>query len=247
MEDIKGYATSEDVSGRPADLPGRTSSSSNVLARTTRGTQFQTLKIMREEEGCCGAGAWVKLLRACKGKNASRSQRLTERVHDIKRVSSYSEVLARRDMWEATLKEHDMDTGYEVADITMANCFRRLVHPHLSADFHKMSHIVRCCDVKKTSSTKLVCDCVTTKSAQRVSQMVSNQWTRASLCIVITMRQERPMAMMSLHGTRKGGYGNGWTWMTLGPTLGKVNQVHILLRNSMHGSLEMAPLCLDWK
>ena len=40
-----------------------------------------------------------------------------------------------------------MDTGCEVADITMANCLRRLVHPHLSADFQKMSHIVGCCDV----------------------------------------------------------------------------------------------------
>ena len=95
---------------------------------------------------------------------------------------------------EAPLKEHVMDTGCEVADITMANCLRRLVHPHLSADFQKMSHIVRCCDVESTSSTKLVCDCVSTKSAQRVSQMVSNQWTRASLSIVMTMRQERPMA-----------------------------------------------------
>ena len=78
---------------------------------------------MSEEEGCCGAGAWVKLLRAYKGKNARRSQRLTERVRDIKRVS-LSEVFARRDMWEATLKEHVMDTGCEVADIIMANCLR---------------------------------------------------------------------------------------------------------------------------
>ena len=60
---------------------------------------------MSKEEGRCGAGAWVKLLRAYKGKSASRSQRLTERVHDIKRVSSFSEVLARIEMWEAALKE----------------------------------------------------------------------------------------------------------------------------------------------
>ena len=69
-----------------------------------------------------GAGAWVKLLRAYRGKNGSRGQRLTERVHDIKRVSSYSEVLARMEMWEAALKEHVKDTGCEGADITMANC-----------------------------------------------------------------------------------------------------------------------------
>ena len=97
---------------------------------------------MSEEEGCCGAGAWVKLLRAYKGKNASRSQRLTERVHDIKRVSSCSEVLARMEMWEAALKEHVKDTGCEVADITMASCLRRWVPTDLSADLQKMSHII---------------------------------------------------------------------------------------------------------
>ena len=103
---------------------------------------------MSEEEGCCGAGA-VKLLRACKGKNASRSQRLTERVHDIKRVSSYSGVLAHMEMWEAALKEHVKDTGCEVADITMANCLERLVPSDLSGDIQKMSHIVRYSDVKR--------------------------------------------------------------------------------------------------
>ena len=149
MEDIKGYATPEDSPGRPADLPGRTSSSSMSWHKRQEEPPFQTVKNLSEEEGCCGVGAWVKLLRAYKGKNASRSQRLTERVHDIKRVSSYSEVLARRDMWEAALEEHDLDTGCEVADITMANCLRRLVDPCLSADFLKMSHTVRCCNVKK--------------------------------------------------------------------------------------------------
>ena len=98
----------------------------NVLAQKTKGSPFQTVKNMSEEEGCCGAGAWVKLLRAYNGKNPSRSQRLTERVHDIKRVSSYSEVLARMETWEAAWKEHVMDNGCEVADISIANCVRLL-------------------------------------------------------------------------------------------------------------------------
>ena len=104
---------------------------------------------MSEEEGCCGAGAWVKLLRAYKGKHACRSQRLSKRVHDIKRVSSYSEVLGRMEIWKATLKEHVMDTICEVADIAMANCLRRLVPLDLSAHLQKMSHLVRYSDVKK--------------------------------------------------------------------------------------------------
>ena len=101
---------------------------------------------MSEEDGCCGAGAWVQLFRAYKGKNESRSQRPTERVHDIKCVLSYSEVLARMEMWESAVKEHVKHTGCEVADITMANCLRRLVPADLSAD---LRHIVRYSDVKK--------------------------------------------------------------------------------------------------
>ena len=156
----------------------------NVLAQKTRGNPFQTVKNMSEEERCCGAGAWVKLLRAYNGKNPSRSQRLTERVHDIKRMSSCSEVLARMEVWEAALKEHVMDNGCELADVTMANCVRCPVLLDLSEDIQKMSHIVRYGDLKKSlSSTKLVCNCVTTRSAQRVTQMVSNHWTRASLSI----------------------------------------------------------------
>ena len=92
---------------------------------------------MSEEEGCCGAGAWVKLLRAYKGKNACRSQRLTGRVHDIECVSSCSVVLARMEMWDAALKEHVKDIGCEVADITTG--------------FHLifLQTIVRYSDVKK--------------------------------------------------------------------------------------------------
>ena len=87
---------------------------------------------MSEEERCCGAGAWVKLLRAYKGKKASTSQRLTDRVHDIKRVSSCSDVLARIEMWEAALKEHVKDTGCEVADIPTG------FHFDLSADYRSL-------------------------------------------------------------------------------------------------------------
>ena len=53
------------------------------------------------------------------------------------------------EMWEAALKEHVKDTGCEVADITMANCWRRLVPTDQSADQQKTSHMVRCSDVKK--------------------------------------------------------------------------------------------------
>ena len=119
-----------------------------MKAQRTRGNPFHSAKNMSQEEGCCGAGARVKLLRAHKCKNASRSQRLTERVHDIKRVSSYSEV-HRIEKWEAALEEHVKDAGCEVADITMANFLRRLLPADLSADLEKMSHIARCRDVKK--------------------------------------------------------------------------------------------------
>ena len=165
----------------------------NVFAQKTRGNPLQTVKNMSEEERCGGAGALGQtLLRAHKGKNTSRSQRLTERVHDIKRVSSYSEVLARKEMWEAALKEHVKDTGCDVADITMANCLRRLVPANVSADLQKMSHFVSYIDVKKYI---MGCGCVTIRCAQIVTQMVSNPWIRVSLNITMKKSQERHVAM----------------------------------------------------
>ena len=64
----------------------------HVLAQT-EGDPFQTVKSMAEEVEYCGAGAWIKLLRAHRGKNEGRSQRLTKRVRDVKkRVTVYTEV-----------------------------------------------------------------------------------------------------------------------------------------------------------
>ena len=42
-----------------------------------------------------------------------------------------------------------MELAVRAADITMTNCLRRLVHLVLSADLHKMSHIVRRSNVKR--------------------------------------------------------------------------------------------------
>ena len=148
-EDVREFGEGRDFEGNTADVVWMNQQLFNILAQKTKGNPFQTVKNMADDEGCSGAGAWVKLLRAYKGKNASRSQRLTERVHDIKSVTSYSEVLPRMEKWEAALKEHVKDTGREVADITMANCLRRLVPTDLYADLQKMSHIVLYSDIKR--------------------------------------------------------------------------------------------------
>ena len=152
---LKKSHTLEDL--RPIDWYGRRSGLHNVtklswLDRRCNLDEPATLQCLGSEDqrkpfqtvkNCYGAGPWVKLLRAHKGKSASRRQRLTERIHDVKRVSSYSEVLARMEMWEAASKKHFKDIGCEVADINRANCLKRLVSTDPFADLQKMSHIVR--------------------------------------------------------------------------------------------------------
>ena len=86
------------------------------------GNPFQTAKNMAEE-GCSGSGDWVNSLRVYKGTRA-RSQRLTQIVHDINRVTSYSENLRRMENWETALEECVKDTGGEVTDVIMANGLR---------------------------------------------------------------------------------------------------------------------------
>ena len=65
LEDVQDYATSDDFPGLPTDVTWMNEQLFNVL---TRG-----VKNMSEKEGCYGAGAWVKLLRAYK-----RQERMQE-------------------------------------------------------------------------------------------------------------------------------------------------------------------------
>ena len=88
----------------------------------------------------------VNLLRSDRCKNGSRSQCLTERVRDTKRLTSYSKALPRMDEWEADVKDAD----WEVTYITIANCLRRLFHrcaggspagvPHRAVQRHHAVH-----------------------------------------------------------------------------------------------------------
>ena len=79
------------------------------------------VKNVADEEDVRGIAAWSSCCALTKGKNANRSQQLAERVHNIKRVMSYGDVLPRMEKWEASLKEHEKDTQKEVADATEAN------------------------------------------------------------------------------------------------------------------------------
>ena len=126
-EDFRENEEARDFGGNTADVVWMNQQLYHILAQKTKENPFQTAKNMADDEGCSGAGAWVKLLRGDKGKNASRSQRLTERVHDIKRGRLHSKVFLRMEKCEAALKEQVKDTGREVSDITMANCLQRLV------------------------------------------------------------------------------------------------------------------------
>ena len=71
---------------------------------------LQTVKNVADEEDVRGIAAWVKLLRSFKRKNATRSQQLADRVHNIKWVSSYGDVLPRMEKWEVSLTVHEKDT-----------------------------------------------------------------------------------------------------------------------------------------
>ena len=88
------------------------------LGSEVKGNPFQTAKKCQKKRGVAVLELGSNYCVHTRGKKASRSQRVTERVHDIKRVSSCSEVLARMEIWKAALKEHVKDAGCEVG-ITM--------------------------------------------------------------------------------------------------------------------------------
>ena len=132
VEDVQDYATSEDFPGQTAVVTWMNQQLFNVLAQNTRGTPLQTVKTCQKKKV-------VALLEL--GSNSC--------VLTWARIQAGDRVLARVEMWGAALKDHVKDTRCEVADITMANSLRRLVPADQPADQQKMSHMVRCSDVKK--------------------------------------------------------------------------------------------------
>ena len=66
-EDVREYGEGRDFEGNTADVVWMNQQLFNILAQKTKGNPFQTVKNMAVYEGCSGAGAWVKLLRAYKG------------------------------------------------------------------------------------------------------------------------------------------------------------------------------------
>ena len=68
---------------------------------------------------CRGAAAWVKLVKAGKGRNANHALILTGKIHNPKRVDKYSEVLPVFDGWESHVKEFGRDTNAHVFAATV--------------------------------------------------------------------------------------------------------------------------------
>ena len=59
----------------------------------------------------------------CKREIANRSLKLSEKVHAVKRVTGYSEVMTAIAKWEAALEEHESDTcqfdsTHKLAEVT---------------------------------------------------------------------------------------------------------------------------------
>ena len=103
-EDFQQFAESRVLVGQASDVVWMHQQLFNVLAQKTEGN------------------AWV--LQCHRGNSSNISQHPLERLHDIKRVTLYPEMFTRKEMSGESVKEHENDTGIEMADITITSCLR---------------------------------------------------------------------------------------------------------------------------
>ena len=166
--------------GQSAEIGWMNQQLIHVLTQT-EGDPFQTVKNMAEEVEYCGAGAWIKLLRAYRGKNEGRSQRLTKRCarHQKQSDGVYGGFSLARTCgklsWKSTSRiptekwrTWPLQTVEETSFPT--KCPRSL-----------WSCPTSFCTLRstRTSSIRLACACVQSRDVKRLVQTESNPWIRA--------------------------------------------------------------------
>ena len=123
----------------------------SILSLKCADGPLQTVRNMlnTKDDNIKGIKTWCKILLSMKGQNANRSQMLTERVHNVKQVKHYGDIMQAIERHETAMKEHERDTNILVADITKANCLRKMVPDELATDIKKMSHLKTYQDIKE--------------------------------------------------------------------------------------------------
>ena len=77
----------------------------SILSLLTTDAALQVTKNQREHHGIRGANSWFRLTRDIAGKTGARLQRLADRVHHPKAISTYKDAESSLASWEASRLE----------------------------------------------------------------------------------------------------------------------------------------------
>ena len=105
-----------------------------VLSFITTSTALQTVKNLRDHEGVRGCKAWYQITREVAGRSGVRLERLADRVHHPKPMSSYKEAMARLIEWENDCKELAKLEKQPLSDLTKRTTLKAMLPPDLERD-----------------------------------------------------------------------------------------------------------------
>ena len=112
-----------------------------VLSLITTSTALQTVKNLRDHEGVRGCKAWYQITREVAGRSGVRLERLADRVHHPKPMSSYKEAMARLIEWENDCKELAKLEKQPLSDLTKRTTLRAMLPPDLLRDLEQDSSL----------------------------------------------------------------------------------------------------------
>ena len=141
FEVLKQLARSEYDKDASIDLHWMNRQIYSGLSLPTSDTSLQTLKGVKEHEGVRGTLAWHKMTREVAGKTGVRSERLADKVHKPKKMTSYVDGLALPNAWDQDCKELAKIEGQALSEFTKRTTLKGMIPPDLMQDLERDSSL----------------------------------------------------------------------------------------------------------
>ena len=109
----------------------------SVLSMKVTDTPLQILKAVKEMEGVRGAVAWHRMTREVAGRPGVRLERLADKAHSPKAITSYASALTQLRAWEQDCKDLAKIEGQEMAELTKRTTLKRMLPADLVRDLER--------------------------------------------------------------------------------------------------------------
>lgn len=108
-----------------------------ILTASCEDAALGTVKNVRECKGYRGSLAWYRLTRDVASKSGVRLERLADKVHHPKPITSYATAEAELRAWDTMVKELAKMEGQQISDLTKRTTLKKMVPADLVRDLER--------------------------------------------------------------------------------------------------------------